>query len=514
MKSDSSLPEKRKSRRWLWILLGSPAILVFCIFLVWFVPQKQAQIRLTAYMKYLDETDPNWTPEGLQLARPAVSDRINSANLLMALTERKAKDEDPMPFHLDVSTTQHLHDGIWRQYLDDYLLNWRKEDLEIVRQLKGRFEGNFPSSITKNFFDNRLLHDEKARYGAHLASLEMDRLIEERQFDEAFEMLLIQFHCANSLKHESAFRCLIVECGIRNVTVRTVERWINTGKPTDHQLKLLQEMLNQQRHSNLTKRMLRGVRASLHQYMLSIESGETSKSELWGFVDLMSRVGLSDSESEGSSWRALKRRFLFKPHETHLQLLKMVTEEIEKSDEPWPDKYARYQREVAKPKLTEAQINADPSLALVESLSPLYRQAVKNALWQEAILSSAIVGVAAERFRLQHRRWPGSIEELVSQFLTDVPQNPWNGVPLKIETHSDGIFINSSNPDLHPDRLVESIVFTLFEPKYRRAAPLDLPAHVVIAPDDQIPEVLAMPREYVGPEKAKPQKSEFQITEN
>src|SRR5262249_52958054 len=48
-----------------------------------------------------------------------------------------------------------------------------------------------------------------------------------------------------------------------------------------------------------------------------------------------------------------------------------------------------------------------------------------------ARLRCATVLIAAERFRRQHDRWPKTIEELVPDWITEVPIDPFDGQPVR-----------------------------------------------------------------------------------
>jgi hypothetical protein len=47
----------------------------------------------------------------------------------------------------------------------------------------------------------------------------------------------------------------------------------------------------------------------------------------------------------------------------------------------------------------------------------------------------AVVALAAERYRLAHKRWPNSLDDLVPDYLSKVPADPFADEPLHCEHH-------------------------------------------------------------------------------
>ena len=65
----------------------------------------------------------------------------------------------------------------------------------------------------------------------------------------------------------------------------------------------------------------------------------------------------------------------------------------------------------------------------------------------DALVRTAIAGLAAERFRLDRGRWPDSLEQLVPTYLSEIPRDPFAAGPLKLRKLPDGLFIYSVGVD-------------------------------------------------------------------
>jgi hypothetical protein len=65
----------------------------------------------------------------------------------------------------------------------------------------------------------------------------------------------------------------------------------------------------------------------------------------------------------------------------------------------------------------------------------------------EAKFRCAVVAVAAEQYRRAKGHWPAALDELVPQYLTAVPRDPFDRQPLKLARWADGIVIYSVGTD-------------------------------------------------------------------
>jgi hypothetical protein len=78
-----------------------------------------------------------------------------------------------------------------------------------------------------------------------------------------------------------------------------------------------------------------------------------------------------------------------------------------------------------------------------------------------ALLRCAIVAVAAERYRLVHKRWPDKVEELAHGSLPPWATDPFGGGPIGLERGKDGLTVYSRGKDPGSEDLAE--------PKRRRS---------------------------------------------
>jgi hypothetical protein len=69
----------------------------------------------------------------------------------------------------------------------------------------------------------------------------------------------------------------------------------------------------------------------------------------------------------------------------------------------------------------------------------------------DALIRTAIAALAAERFRLDHARWPESLDQLAPKYLRAVPNDPFARGPLKLRKLRDGLFVYSVGYDGRDD---------------------------------------------------------------
>jgi hypothetical protein len=79
------------------------------------------------------------------------------------------------------------------------------------------------------------------------------------------------------------------------------------------------------------------------------------------------------------------------------------------------------------------------------------RKLVEACLRHRAGARCAAVALAAERFRLEHGRWPDALADLVPDLLTEVPADPYDGQPLRYRRLSDGVIVYAVGPDGQDD---------------------------------------------------------------
>ena len=79
---------------------------------------------------------------------------------------------------------------------------------------------------------------------------------------------------------------------------------------------------------------------------------------------------------------------------------------------------------------------------------PAIHRVTESQQNSDTYLDCTIAALAAERFRLQKKRWPVSLGELVkADVLKEIPIDPMDGKPLRVRRTVDGLVIYSVGAD-------------------------------------------------------------------
>src|SRR5688500_6634540 len=90
--------------------------------------------------------------------------------------------------------------------------------------------------------------------------------------------------------------------------------------------------------------------------------------------------------------------------------------------------------------LQELQNSIPKTSFLVRMLAPALQKVGMAHVRSQAMPHSAQVGIAAERYRLKHQRWPESLTELTKAgFIAAVPNDPFDGAPLRWRRVKEGL---------------------------------------------------------------------------
>src|SRR5262249_52379938 len=80
-------------------------------------------------------------------------------------------------------------------------------------------------------------------------------------------------------------------------------------------------------------------------------------------------------------------------------------------------------------------------------LMPPLRKVCNATSRHAAILRSAAVGLACERYRLRMGKWPKSLKDIPRDILSHVPLDPFDGNPLRFKILPDGVVVYSIGKD-------------------------------------------------------------------
>ena len=218
-------------------------------------------------------------------------------------------------------------------------------------------------------------------------------------------------------------------CGAE--AIRFMERTLAQGHVAEKELAQPQGLLQEElKHPGLLIG-LRGERAHLHSFLTRVEAGRISAGKMKLYAE--GKYGAPGIQDEVQGYLA---RHEVKP--AHAWLLRHLTHAVEITKQSGSD------TDSALRKLHTTVGDAPP---WARKLALTFDRIAYHTKYRP-ICGCACAGLAAERYRLQHDRWPETLADLVAEgMLDEVPTDPYDGKPLCYRTTRDGIVIYSVGPN-------------------------------------------------------------------
>jgi hypothetical protein len=422
-------PGVRPRRRWLWrwsfrVFLALLAV-VAVLFLYYAHRRREALVALRAAVAELDRTEPGWRLNDLEAARAPVPDDQNSALVLI-----EAYRSLPPGWEPD-KTLERVKDLPPNMRLDDQEATDLREELaelqpalhetqKITTLPNGRYPANWLRDLTA--FD---LHD--VQHARRLMSLLQCGLLVQAQDGDlrgALRSCRALLNVARSIGDEPLAISQLVRIAGIGIVYKSTERVLNQGDPRGEDLLSLQRLMEEEERFPRLLVSLRGERAYMHAVAEAMEAGDVrprdhapGPASRWDWVGEMVVMDM---------FRA-----------AHPNLLALHTEGVKLAALP------AHQR-VQPMKNLEAKWRRQPGVE--RGLFPIAAVFDKAARRIDGQLRCVITAVAVERYRGQYDRLPDTLDQLVPDYLAEVPIDPFDGEPLGYQRLDDRIVVYSRCP--------------------------------------------------------------------
>jgi hypothetical protein len=247
-----------------------------------------------------------------------------------------------------------------------------------------------------------------------------------------------------------------------HVAVNTLERSLGLGESTEKALRDIQECLLDQIQIPYYLQALRGERAGNDRMLEAVQNGEVSANDL---LKMLGPTGMDSTMIYAislytSATSKIRRAELLDLMTDAVQVAKLPTEEQAAASQVWMQR-----------------IKNLSIFSIARLIAPALDRVGDAHIRNQAVLRTAIVGIAAERFRLAKQRWPNRLDELTPAYLDHLPVDPFDGQPLRMKQF-DGAFIvysigldridDHGQLDIKPFQPGSDIGFRLFDPAKRR----------------------------------------------
>ena len=395
---------------------------------------RAAEHALSEALAETDSLDPGWRVDELEAKRRVVPDEENSALQILKATgvipHNWWKDEHELLFENLPPERQ----------LSAKQIDALRKGLEPVgaalveaRRLADMPHGRFPTPVGDGRYRPYPYRQDAALIG-RLLGHDVDVRVQEGDSDGALVSCRALLNTGRAIGDEPQLWSQLLRIGLQRDAVLKMERSLAQGEPTEASLEALQRLLADDDQHPAILIALRGERASADVVLESLQKGSNLP---MGSIQVQRGVAAvaplpHDEELSMIASGSLKGQ--------RAALLRVYNDFVEAGKLPPDQRRTRLQQVMARPR------GFNPPTILRALMDPAWVQVQSSRL--HALVPSAVVALAAERYRRQHGRWPDTLDALVPAFLRDVPVDPQDGTPLRYRRLIDGVVIYSIGPDM------------------------------------------------------------------
>ncbi len=416
----------RRRRRWriaLACVLGLLAIPVIGYrYLRW-----SQERDLQAAIAEIEAVDPRWRFEQLLADRPPIADADNPAIVVakVGLLLRPGYDigqnnvqlfNDMSPVHqLSAAQIAALRPALAK----------RTAALKLARTLKDfRGEGRCPITRTRDLTSTSLGPLQDARLVMQLLHHDAMLRSEDGDIAGAMESCRALLVVARSVGDELELIAALMRYAAQTIAITTLERVLAQQEAPAAELQAIQHLLAREIEAPILLQALRGERGFFDMLFADLAKGQVQASILLGGPGSGPFYGWDDWYFD---------RFPSLIGDYRVEQLRLMTEAVEAAKLPCEKQQAAF---------AEVHNKTLSSNRIVSFITPGFAFASEAYRRAQANLRCAIVGVAAERYRIRHGQWPLTVAELVADgLLESVPRDPYDGQPLRYRLAPDGVVI-------------------------------------------------------------------------
>ena len=270
-----------------------------------------------------------------------------------------------------------------------------------------------------------LRHLTHMRNGARLLSLESLLHLEEGRTERALESVLTQFALADSLAQEPVFISYLVRIACHSSAFASLERILSKAQLSDEQLAAAAGAISRIDVAGHLVRSMAGERCLGNACFDAPASALAMRKGIQGVPSFASRAygaaGLTDTD--------------------RLRYLNIMRAQIAAYMLPPTERTARLQE-------LEAQVKALPQTTfLARNLLSWLSGAHERDLHVRALREAALSALAVESWRASHGALPDALTDLVPAYLPRVPQDPFDGKPMRYKRLEPGYVVYSVGKD-------------------------------------------------------------------
>lgn len=333
-----------------------------------------------------------------------------------------------------------------RSYLEEH-----RDLLDKLSVLRDMSAGRFDLPLDADPTAIALPDLSTLRSAAKLQYLEGVLLLIDGDLEGAAEKVRLFSHISATLNEHPTLIGRLVQMALDAFTKRGIENILRVGRVEHRVLDELSDVVGGRLAGGTMKWALLGERAWFIALCDAMADGKLSMAgdPLRGSLSYLPVMLIRENQMRG---------------------VELLTGLVEAADDPTALMTAAQRIDKEVPAMPPTQV-------VIQRIMPSLSRSVVLQLRITAHLQCTLLGLAAERFRLQEDRLPESLDELVPDFIDSVPTDPFDGQPMRLAVTEKGIVIYSIDEDLVDDGgLVErqstrpyfrDVGFLLFKPEHR-----------------------------------------------
>ena len=469
-----------------------------------------------------DRLDPGWRLEDLdakRLPRPEPDkDGFNQVQRIKAAMPKGNWPEWPFP-QFDGGDSYYLATvrmAIWTSLSGDRmapcLLNAEElrvlraevaratEAVELARRMPEYPYGRPPAKWAKDYSSTSTMGMQEVRLVTDLLRCDARLRAHNSDLEGALHDVKAILFAGRSLGDDPRLVPMLIRVTCDSTACITLERCLTFGRASEKTLLDLQRELEHEAEVPCYLRSVRGERAGCDLQLENIQNGGISLKEFYemdadldsSYLSMGGALKLSPREDPPSEFQknAEFMRKYVNIQDERAKMLRFMNEQVEFGKLPTWEKIRESE---AKAKSLESVHSSQRNLSI------LLLKIAQSEARLLAYLRVAYTALAIERFHLANGKWPGRLQDLVPQYLSAVPLDPFDGAPLRIARKGSAVVVYSISQDREDQggTLLESTIepgsdlgFVLQDPTRRRqpAKPFEFPPRppvVLPDPDDQ-----------------------------
>jgi hypothetical protein len=391
---------------------------------------------LDAAIAEADRLDPGWRWDQLWAKRAAVPDGLNGARVVVEAGRLLPLGGQELPSFVERAGETRLDEAQLAE-LNAWLAP-RQAAIRSALTLADRPTGRYDIKVAPDYISTLLPDIQTARQVVTVLRGEAARRAETGNPGRLGEFRAM-LNASRSVGDEPILISQLVRMAIANQAIRSLEQTLARTTPNEEALAAAQKALSEETGFNGLLVGWRGERAVMFGFLEAIDTGKVSLEQVRkSFSGFSKQLNWPAEANPGTPGLCAARAW-------NLRRATGLVEVARKPSLEQPAALAELQRNTKQ---------APPGATVLDdAVGELRRDSNVQRSFQrrDALLRSAIVALAAERYRLRKGRWPLEAKEMDASLVGPVAIDPYDGSPLRFRRLDDGLVVYAIGPDGRDD---------------------------------------------------------------